>query len=173
MGLKLEMLKSRSNEMFGKLHVHIKKASRLPNMAVNTSMDSFVKIFLLPYKSSKAMKKTEIITNNHDPVWDEKFEYNKFTIEELSSKQALELTVWDSASKFSNKFVGGIRIGPSPLTNLKESTQKEVGHWEEMLKRPGEWVERNHALMPTMNCRPRAESLLQPTVVIANESSQS
>ena len=86
MRLKLEMIKSTSNQMFGKLHVHIKRASWLPNMVANTSMDSFVKMFLLPNKSSTAMKKTAIIINDCNPVWDEMFAYSQFTIEELSSK---------------------------------------------------------------------------------------
>ena len=163
MGLKLELLGSNSNQMFRKLHVHIKRASWLRNMATDATMDSFVKLFLLPYKSLKTMQKTAIVKKNYNPVWNEKFEYPAATMEEISSKRALELTVWDGSSKLSNIFVGGIRIGPSSNLSLKDSTQKKVGHWEEMLKHPGEWVERSHVLMPTMNCRPRAESHASPT----------
>lgn len=143
--------------MIGKLHVQIKSANGLPNMDTLGFTDGFVKFFLLPNKSSKGQRKTKVVKNDLNPVWDETFEYSKVNVEELSSKQALEVTVWDYDLMSSNDFVGGIRIGPTPKPGQTkawlDSTLEEASHWEEMLACPGEWIERCHTLRSSMDCR--------------------
>ena len=161
----LELAGSKNGQMFAKLHVHIKRASRLPKMAINASVDSFVKMFLLPNRSSMVMKKTAVVKNDLNPVWDEKFKYSESALKELSTKRVLELTLWDSASKLSNDFIGGVRIGPTPKPDQKEFVPDEGGHWEKMLECPGEWIERSHSLMSTMKYKPNVDKVVRPTFV--------
>ena len=88
----LELPGSKNGQMFTKLHVHIKKASRLPKMAINASVDFFVKMFLLSNRSSMAIKKTVFVKNDLNPVWDEKLMYSQTALKELSTKHILKLT---------------------------------------------------------------------------------
>ena len=157
MGLKFEELGTKKGETYGKLHIHIRKAKDLPNMDTHGYTDGFVKIFLLPTKSSKAQRKTKVIKDNLDPIWNETFVYDKVTVEQLSYSHALEVTVWDQDMISSNDFVGGLRIGPEPklgqTKNWMDSNAMEFSHWEEMLSCPGEWVERCHTLRASMEYR--------------------
>ena len=157
MSLKFEELGSKKGEIYGKLHIHIRNAKGLPNMDTHGYTDGFVKIFLLPTKTSKAQRKTEVVKDDLNPTWNEVFVYDKVTVEQLSSEHVLEVTVWDHDMLSSNDFVGGLRIGPAPKpSQTKEwmdSTIQEATHWEEMLSCPGEWVERCHTLRSSMNYR--------------------
>ena len=142
----------------GTLHVAVKNARNLPNMDTKGFTDGFVKLYLLPDKSSKGKKKTSVIKDNLNPEWEEKFAYEKVSFEDLQTSRVLEVTVWDYDKGSSNDFVGGLRLGPSPdhATRHKEwidSNRDEADHWEEMLTRRGEWVERWHSLRASMDPR--------------------
>jgi len=169
LGLKFEELGTKKGETYGKLHIHVRKAKDLPNMDTQGYTDGFVKIFLLPTKSSRAQRKTKVINNNLNPTWNETFVYDKVTVEQLSYSHALEVTVWDHDLISSNDFVGGLRIGPIPkhgqTKNWMDSNAVESSHWEEMLSCPGEWVERCHTLRASMEYRDISIPEETPSVV--------
>ena len=138
------------------LLIRIHQAQELPKMNPLGLADATVKCYLLPNRSSGGKRKTKVIKNNLNPVWDEEFKYDFLTVNELSTERVLEVTVWDFDRRGSNDFIGGLRLGPAPgrATKPKEwmdSIGEEVTHWETALSRPGEWVEFSHTLRPTMH----------------------
>ena len=151
----------------GTLNIHIKEARDLPAMNANGLADAIVKCFLLPDRSSSSKKKTGVIKNNINPVWEEKFEYQQeVTLRELLEERVLEVTVWDH-SKHGNDFIGGLHVGGAPgraahHRNWMDSIGTEVTHWEVMLSRPGEWVEEWHTLRPSMVSREVDLSITPP-----------
>ena len=154
----------------GTLSIAVKHAKNLPNL----DTDAFVKCYLLPDKSAKGKRKTGVIKNNLNPVWEEKFTYEKVTLEELSKERVLEVTIWDFNKGSSNDFIGGVRLGSLPGAASKhkewmDSIGDEVSHWEAMLAHPGEWVEEKHSLRHTMD--PISGSLLASPAMGAEEPS--
>jgi hypothetical protein len=154
--LKFDPNPTKKGKKKGIFYVHILSAKSLPNMDTDGLTDGFVKLMLLPEKGKR--KKSHVINNNLNPVWDETFEFTNVTLNKLSSQQVLELTVWDHDSFTSNDFIGGLRLGPTP-SKVKgrqvwmDSSITEAKHWEDMLSHPGEWVEFSHSLRPSMNPR--------------------
>ena len=149
----------------GTLFVLIKQASCLQNRSSKGLSDPYAKCYLLPDKSVKGKRKTGVIKNNLNPVWEERFTYEKVTLEELSKERVLEVTIWDFNKGSSNERMGGVRLGPAPAKGLKhkewmDSIGDEVSHWEAMLAHPGEWVDRWHTLRHTME--PRSVNLSVP-----------
>ena len=157
----LKYLPSGGSKPIGTLVIDVKQAKELPAMSGETS-DSAVKLHLLPNRKSSGKRKTGVLKNNLNPVWEEKFTYEDVSLEELSHERVLEISVWNY-DKRGNTFIGGLRIGPAPGSATKhkdwmDSIGDEVTHWEDMLARPGEWVEQWHTLRTTMN--PRSVDLL-------------
>ena len=139
------------------LKITIKQARDLLNTDTKGLTDAFVKCYLLPDKSSSGKRKTGVVKNNLNPVWEEQFTYEKVTLEELSKERVLEVTVWDF-HKQGNDFIGGLRLGSTPGRAAKhkewmDSIGDEISHWEAALARPGEWVEEWHTLRTTMDHR--------------------
>ncbi len=122
-------------------------------MDAHAQMDATVKCYLLPNRKSRGKKKTQVIKNSLNPVWEEQFTY-QVTREELSKERVLEITVWDYDNRGINNFVGGLRLGPSHAggkhKKWMDSTGDELSHWEDMLAHPGEWVELWHNLRPSI-----------------------
>ena len=146
----------------GTLTVAIKQARELPAMDKTGLTNGFVKCYLLPDRSTKGKRKTHVIKNSLNPVWEERFGYEKVNLEELSRERVLEVTLWDLNKGASNEFIGGLRLGPAPGRAPKhkewmDCIGDEVSHWEAMLSRPGEWVEQWHTLRPSMD--PRSVSI--------------
>ena len=140
----------------GTLVIDVKQAKELPVMDGH-STDSVVKLYLLPNQKSSGKRKTCVIKNNLNPVWEEKFTFEDVSLEELSFERVLEISVWNYDSS-SHTFIGGLRIGPAPGSAAEhkdwmDSIGDEVTHWEDMLACPGEWVEQWHTLRTTMNPR--------------------
>ena len=140
----------------GSLEVLIKQAKELPRMDAKGT-NGVVKLYLLPNRSSTGKRKTGVIKNNLSPVWEERFTFEGVSTSELSSERVLEVTVWDHG-KSGNDFIGGLRLGPPPGRAAKhkewmDAIGDEVSHWEDMLSRPGEWVEEWHSLRATMDPR--------------------
>ena len=159
LGLKFEPIKLKKN-MKGTLHIDVQRAKSLPNMDVRGFTDGFVKLNLRTAKCSKNCKKTKVIKNNLNPVWNETFTYEKVTLDSLSTEQVLEVTVWDHDFPSSNDFIGALRIGPAPNKMKKrmkwmDSSKDEASHWEEMLELDnfGKWVVRWHSLRPSTDYR--------------------
>ena len=137
----------------GTLMITIKQAKDLQE-----PVDSFVKLYLLPDKSTRGKRKTKTIKSSMKPTWEETFTYEKVQLDELSFQRVLEVTIWNFHKRSENVFIGGLRLGPAPGSAAKhkdwmDSIGEEVSHWEETLAHPGEWVERWHTLRTTMNPR--------------------
>jgi hypothetical protein len=131
--------------------VSIKEAEDLPKMDPFGLTDATVKMYLLPNRSSSSKKKTRIIKDSLSPVWNEDFEYKFLNLKQLKTERVLEITVWDFDRRGSNDFIGGLRLGlPSKRKDWMDSVGDEVGHWEEVLAHPGEWVEHWHNLRSSM-----------------------
>ena len=146
----------RGSRTKGFLHILIKQAEELPIMDPHGLTDGTVRCYLLPNRTSHSKKKTDVVKNSLNPIWEEQFTYD-VTLEELSSERVLEVTVWDYDRRGSNDFIGGLRLGPAPSTHMArhkewmDSIEDEVSHWEAMLAHPGEWVEEWHVLRPSMD----------------------
>ncbi len=141
----------------GVLTVMIRQAKELPAMNASGLANAAVKCYLLPNKSSGGKRKTQVIKNNLNPVWEEQFTYEAGH-EELSKERVLEVSIWER-DKHGNDFIGGLRLGPAPRheggkhKEWMDSIGVELTHWEEMLAHPGEWVEHWHTLRSTMDPR--------------------
>ena len=140
----------------GCLHILIKQAEDLPAMEVNNRTDAFARCYILPNQFLGGKKKSKIVEDSLNPVWEEELVYSYLSLEELHSDRALEVTIWDHDRRGSNQFIGGIRIGPNPLDIINpydwmDSMESESSHWEAMLSKPGQWVEAWHILRPSMD----------------------
>ena len=158
----LKYLSSGGSKPLGTLVIDVKQAKELPVVA---SEGSVVKLYLLPNRKSSGKRKTGIIKNSVNPVWEEKFTFEDVDLNELSCERVLEISVWNYDNS-SHTFIGGLRLGPAPGSaakhkDWKDSIGDEVTHWEDMLANPGEWVEQWHTLRTTLN--PRSIDLQVPT----------
>ena len=153
-----EPMSSKKGKIKGTLHVSVKQAKDLSNPNSKAATDSFVKCYLLPDKGSSGKRKTSVIKNNSNPVWEELFAYEKLNLDELATERVLEVAVWDLNKGSSNEFIGGLRLGPAPRAGIKhkewmDSIGEEVNHWESVMGHPGEWWEKWHTLRTTMDYR--------------------
>lgn len=148
-----------TSRIIGTLHIAIHQAEGLLVMDEG-GLNATAKIYLLPNQSSSGKRKTKVIDQNQNPVWDELFTYEHVYLDDLSSKRVLEVTVWDYDRRGSNDFIGGLRIGPESSSDKDwmDSIGDEVTHWEAMLKQPGEWMEQWHDLRPSM--KPASKSYI-------------
>lgn len=158
MAIMLEEVHNKKGKIKGTLHVAIKQAKDLSNVNSTAKIDSFIKCYLLPDKSSSGKRKTRVVKNSINPVWEEKFTYEKVDLSELAHERALEIVVWDSNKGSSNEFIGGIRVGPTPKPGRKhkewmDSIGDEANHWESVMSHAGEWQEMWHTLRTTMDYR--------------------
>ena len=116
--------------------------------------DATVKLYLLPDRSSSTKKKTTVVKNSLNPVWNEEFEYKLVNLKELKTTRVLEVTVWDYDRRGSNDFIGGLRLGPAHVSgkhkDWMDTSEEEASHWEEVLAHPSEWIEHWHTLRSAM-----------------------
>lgn len=152
-----EEVSNKKGKSKGTLHVSIKQAKDLHNRNLSATADSFVKCYLLPDKGTSGKRKTKVIKGNCNPTWEESFTYEKLELSELGLERALEVAVWDYNKGTSSEFIGGLRLGPAPRHGKRkewmDSIGEEVGHWESVMTRPGEWHEMWHTLRTTMDYR--------------------
>ena len=143
----------------GTLTIDVKQAKDLPAVD-NYGTNSVVKLYLLPNRKSSGKRKTEVVKQDLNPVWEEKFTFEEINTVELSRERVLEVSVWNQdETSGDHTFIGGLRLGPAPGSAAKhkdwmDSIGDEVTHWEDMLAHPREWVEQWHTLRTTMNPRP-------------------
>ena len=139
----------------GKLHIQVQKAEDLTLDDMTCTINPFARCYLLPNRFVDSKKKSKVLSNTLNPVWNSEFMFHHIAHEDLESSRVLEITVWDEDRRGVNQFIGGIRLGPDPLTSINvewmDSIGDEVTHWEDMLAHPGEWVEQWHYLRPTMD----------------------
>ena len=138
----------------GTLNILIKAARDLPAMSTVGLADTVVKCFLLPDRSSSGKRKTGVVKNNLNPVWEERMGYENVSLRGLLSERVLELTLWQH-DKHGNEFIGGMRVGGAPgrsphQQKWMDAIGAEVSHWEDMLSQPGKWIEEWHTLRPSM-----------------------
>ena len=162
----LKYLPSGGPKPLGTLVIDLKQAKDLPAVG-SEGTSSVVKLYLLPNRKSSGKRKTGVVKNSVNPVWEEKFTFEDVNVNELSCERVLEISVW-SYDNSSHTFIGGLRLGPAPGSAAKhkdwmDSIGDEVTHWEDMLANPGEWVEQWHTLRTTLN--PRNMEIQVPTPV--------
>ncbi|XP_043203151.1 synaptotagmin-like protein 4 [Amphibalanus amphitrite] len=128
----------------GRLHITIKEAKNLAPVRANGSADPFCKCYLLPdRKNSK--QKTPVAKRTTCPRWSGTLTYENVSLGELRER-ALELTIWDH-SLTSNEFLGGARFNLGSGKQLgkpvdwMDAAGQERALWEQLIERPGYWVE--------------------------------
>jgi len=85
--------------------------------------DPYIKMYLLPDKSSSSKRKTKVQDNNLNPVFDETFEYE---VEKDELKQrSLELSVKNDTGMFSKtkEKMGKILVDMASLDTGRATTQ--------------------------------------------------
>ncbi|XP_075908039.1 synaptotagmin-like protein 2 isoform X1 [Petromyzon marinus] len=129
----------------GEIHIWIKQANNvLPHRA--QGVDSFVKCYILPDTSRKSRQKTRVIRKSINPEYNHTMVYDGFRDQDVL-QACVELTVWDHERFSTNQFLGGVRLGNGTgmsygqLVEWMDSRGEERRLFEEMVSRPGEWVE--------------------------------
>ena len=145
---------SKKRRTKGNLCVKVKEALQLQ---CKTTDGIFAKCHMLPQRIFSNKKKTKVIKNTANPVWDQLYTFDKHFLDELVAERVLEITLWDNNDGSRLIYVGGLHLGPAPGASARrnvwmDSTGEEVKHWEAIFANPGEWVEVKHTLRPTMNC---------------------
>ncbi|XP_073836487.1 extended synaptotagmin-like protein 2 isoform X6 [Musca autumnalis] len=99
-----------------KLFVTIHKIMNIPIRDPSNIPDPYVKLYLLPGRSKESKRKTVVIKDNCNPVYDATFEYLMSTAELLQSE--LEVTVCTQKGFFGSPIIGMLKI---PLTDPEVS----------------------------------------------------
>uniref|UniRef100_A0A3P8W7A1 Synaptotagmin-like 2b n=1 Tax=Cynoglossus semilaevis TaxID=244447 RepID=A0A3P8W7A1_CYNSE len=127
----------------GELHIWVKECQNLP--LIRTSIDPYVKCFVLPDTSRKSRQKTRVLKRTVDPVFNHTMVYDGISESDLN-EACVELTVWDRDGLNSSP-LGGLRLGVgtgksygAPV-DWMDSTPYEVALWERMMASPDQWVE--------------------------------
>nr|XP_057935822.1 synaptotagmin-like protein 2 [Doryrhamphus excisus]XP_057935823.1 synaptotagmin-like protein 2 [Doryrhamphus excisus]XP_057935824.1 synaptotagmin-like protein 2 [Doryrhamphus excisus]XP_057935825.1 synaptotagmin-like protein 2 [Doryrhamphus excisus] len=127
----------------GEIHIWVKECKKLP--LVRTSIDPYVKCFVLPDTSKKSRQKTRVLKRTTEPVFNHTMVYDG--IREMDLVEAcVELTVWDR-DRLASNLLGGLRLGAGTgqsygsAVDWMDSTPAEVALWERMAAFPSEWAE--------------------------------
>ncbi|XP_041051467.1 synaptotagmin-like protein 4 isoform X2 [Carcharodon carcharias] len=139
----------------GELQVWIKEAKNLTPMKVGGTSDTFVKGYLLPFRTKTSKRKTPVVKKTLNPHYNHTFVYSGVKLEDLQHV-CLELTIWDREPLSSNDFLGGVRLGVGngvsngQKVNWMDSVGEESNVWRRMTQYPGSWVEGTLLLRPNM-----------------------
>uniref|UniRef100_UPI0037E9298D uncharacterized protein n=1 Tax=Semicossyphus pulcher TaxID=241346 RepID=UPI0037E9298D len=127
----------------GEVHIWVKECKNLP--LIRTTIDPYVKCFVLPDTSRKSRQKTRVLRRTVDPAFNHTMVYDGIREADLA-EACVELTVWDR-DRLASNLLGGLRLGPgtgrsygAPV-DWMDSTPFEVALWERMKATPNEWVE--------------------------------
>lgn len=96
-----------------RLIVVVHKVANIPLKDPSNIPDPYVKLYLLPERAKDSKRKTQVVKDNCNPVFDETFEY-VINQAELSNKQ-LEVTVGSQKQLFSSNSLGQVIIDLSQL----------------------------------------------------------
>ncbi|CAG9766099.1 unnamed protein product [Ceutorhynchus assimilis] len=96
-----------------RLIVVVHKVANIPLKDPSNIPDPYVKLYLLPERSKDSKRKTQVVKDNCNPVFDETFEY-VINQAELGSKQ-LEVTVGTEKRLFSSNMLGQVIVDLSKL----------------------------------------------------------
>lgn len=122
----------------GKILLHLKQANDLPAADRNGVSDPFCKVYLLPGKQAKTKRKTPVIKNTIDPVWDFRTEYD-VDYEDVGD-MGIEFTVWDWDRGKTNDFLGCSRIGLGNKTDSWDDADGiEVEVWQHLIDHQNQW----------------------------------
>lgn len=133
----------------------------------------FIHSHLLPDYKKKF--KTKVMRDTTNPVWNERFVFEKVKLEDLRSNRVLELTVWDLLKNTKHyDFIGGLRIGPRPHHDKQlpymDSYDAELSHWMSVVDTPGNSVELLHTLRHNMDPRSVTLATSEPFKEETNQS---
>ncbi|XP_054649633.1 synaptotagmin-like protein 2 isoform X2 [Dunckerocampus dactyliophorus] len=127
----------------GEIHIWVKECKNLP--LIRTTIDPYVKCFVLPDTSKKSRQKTRVLKRTTEPVFNHTMVYDG--IREMDLVEAcVELTVWDR-DRLTSNLLGGLRLGAGTgqsygsAVDWMDSTPSEVALWERMAASPSEWAE--------------------------------
>ena len=127
---------------------------KFPCLWVNTKLLYYCSHLLPDYKKKF---KTKACKDTTDPVWNEKFVFEKLKLEDLRSNRVVELTVWDLSKNKQYDFIGGLRLGPRPHHDnplpYMDSSDTELRHWMSVMDSPGQSIEQLHTLRHNMDPR--------------------
>ncbi|KAH8246798.1 hypothetical protein KR032_000047, partial [Drosophila birchii] len=109
-----------------KLDVTIHKIMKIPLRDPSNIPDPYVKLYLLPGRSKESKRKTGVIKDNCNPVYDASFEY-LISIAELRQTE-LEVTVCTQKGFLSggSPIIGMLKI---PLDDAEITTQSGLNSW--------------------------------------------
>ncbi|XP_029027963.1 synaptotagmin-like protein 2 isoform X2 [Betta splendens] len=138
---------------FGEIHIWVKDCKNLP--LVRTTIDPYVKCFVLPDTSRKSRQKTRVLRRTANPVFNHTMVYDGIREVDLT-EACVELTVWDR-DRLAGNLLGGLRLGSGTgrsygaAVDWMDSGSDEVALWERMMASPNEWIE---GVLPlrTLNC---------------------
>ncbi|KAH8278506.1 hypothetical protein KR018_004322, partial [Drosophila ironensis] len=125
-GLGRIQLSIRYSNQRQKLDVTIHKIMKIPLRDPSNIPDPYVKLYLLPGRSKESKRKTGVIKDNCNPVYDASFEY-LISIGELRQTQ-LEVTVCTQKGFLSgvSPIIGMLKI---PLDDVEITTQAGLNSW--------------------------------------------
>ncbi len=105
------------------LRVFVNRASGLPGAHLEDPPDPYVKLYLLPERSKKSKRKTDVVKDSVDPAYDEEFTYSDVGPARLLTMQ-LEVTVVDKKTRlFAKSPVMGRAV--IELAELSERSDKD------------------------------------------------
>ncbi|XP_016999089.2 extended synaptotagmin-2 isoform X2 [Drosophila takahashii] len=125
-GLGRMQLSIRYSAQRQKLDVTIHKIQKIPLRDPSNIPDPYVKLYLLPGRSKESKRKTGVIKDNCNPVYDASFEY-LISIAELRQTE-LEVTVCTQKGFLSggSPIIGMLKI---PLDDAEITTQSGLNSW--------------------------------------------
>ncbi|XP_049580758.1 synaptotagmin-like protein 2 isoform X2 [Syngnathus scovelli] len=127
----------------GEIHIWVKECRNLP--LIRTTIDPYVKCFVLPDTSRKSRQKTRVLRRTANPLFNHTMVYDGIRAIDLT-EACVELTVWDR-DKLASNLLGGIRLGTGTgrsygsAVDWMDSTPGEAALWERMVASPNEWAE--------------------------------
>ena len=99
-------------DTIGTLHVVMKEAKNLPKLSRTGHANSYAELYLLPDKGIVGLRKTGVIKNELNPVWEEEFAYDKVTLGELRKARVLEVPVLNHGAIHKVNVFGCVHLGP-------------------------------------------------------------
>ncbi|KAK1156725.1 synaptotagmin-like protein 1 isoform X1 [Acipenser oxyrinchus oxyrinchus] len=128
----------------GELHFWLKEAQNIiPTKG--SSIDTFLKSYVLPDDSKSSRQKTRVVKKSLSPTFNHTMVYDGFQREDLKEACA-EFTLWEHQT-FSSLLLGGVRLSlgtgfsyGQPVSWM-DSTEEEITAWRAMISQPGTWVE--------------------------------
>ena len=88
----------------GTLTVHVKRATGLNVLAPGKTPNPFVRCYLLPGISPSSKRKSAVQQGTLKPEWNEKFSYQRLSLEDLYTS-VLELTVWSDDPEVNSSLI--------------------------------------------------------------------